>query len=49
MQLCEVPLCRSSHRAFSDGVLNIRLIALKNSALQRCLSDAGRHVADPAI
>jgi hypothetical protein len=49
MQLCEVPLCQSGHRAFSDDVLNIRLIALKNSALQRCLSDAGRHVADPAI
>ena len=48
MQLCEVPLCQAGHRAFSNGVMNIRLMALKNSALERCLSDAGRHVADLA-
>ena len=49
MQLREAPLCQAGHRAFSNGVLNIRLIALKNSALERCLSDAGRDVADLAI
>lgn len=49
MQLCEASLCQAGHRAFSNGVLSIRLMALKNSALERCLSDAGRHVADLAI